>query len=111
MNHQKFQNCIAACSECAVECTHCASACLNEQDIKMLTRCIRLDHDCTVICLLAIKAMASGSEFVKQICKLCAEVCNACATECEKHSHMEHCKRCAEKCRKCAVACSNISKL
>jgi hypothetical protein len=88
MSHQKFKSCIAACSECAVECAHCESECLNEQDIKMLTRCIRLDHDCAAICLLAMEAMARGSEFAKQICKLCAEICNTCAVECEKHSHI-----------------------
>ncbi len=30
MSYQKFQSCIAACSECAVECKHCADECLNE---------------------------------------------------------------------------------
>lgn len=108
MSHQQYQSCIAACSACAVECTHCESACLNEQDIKMLARCIKLDHDCAAICFLAMEAMASGSEFAKQICKLCEEICNACAVECEKHSHMEHCKKCAEACRKCAVECSKM---
>jgi HD superfamily phosphodiesterase len=29
----------------------------------------------------------------------------ACATECEKHSDMEHCKECADACRKCAAEC------
>ncbi|MBB1193776.1 MAG: four-helix bundle copper-binding protein [Flavobacterium sp.] len=111
MSHQKFKDCIDACSECAVECSHCESECLNEQDVKMLARCIKLDHDCAAICLFAMQAMASGSEFTEKICKLCAEICTACAEECEKHAHMEHCKNCAESCRKCAVECSNMSKL
>ena len=108
MSNHKFQSCITACSECAVECKSCASACLNEQDVKMCARCIKLDHDCASICLLAMEAMASGSDFVKQICKLCADICNACEVECEKHSHMEHCKTCAEACRKCAVECGKM---
>ena len=109
--NQKLESCIAACTKCAVECKHCANECLNEQDIKMLAHCIRLDNDCAAICLLAIEAMADGSEFAKKICDLCAEICNACAVECEKHSHMDHCKKCAEACRKCAVECSNMSKI
>lgn len=109
MSHKIFESCIAACLECALECKHCASACLGEDDVKMLARCIRLDHDCASICMLAIEAMAGGSEFVKQICKLCAEICDTCAAECEKHKHMEHCKKCAEACRKCAVACRNMN--
>ncbi len=58
MSHQKFKDCIDACSECAVECSHCESECLNEQDVKMLARCIKLDHDCAAICLFAMQAMA-----------------------------------------------------
>lgn len=110
MSHQKFQECIDACTECAVECKHCATACLEEKDVQMLARCIKLDHDCAAICLLATEAMASGSEFVMQICNLCADICEKCAQECEKHSHMEHCKRCAEACRKCAEQCRAMSR-
>lgn len=108
MSHQKYQSCIAACSACAVECYHCASACLNEQDVKMLARCIQLNNDCGAICLLAVQAMASGSEYANQICKLCAEICTACAEECEKNANMEHCKICAAACRKCATECNNM---
>lgn len=54
---------------------------------------------------------SGGSEFAKQICNLCAEICNAGAVECEKHSQMEHCKKWAEVCRKFSVECSNMSKI
>lgn len=111
MIHQKLQNCIAACFACAVECKECANACWNEQDIKMFARCIRLDNDCAAICLLAIEAMAGGSEFSKQICVLCEEICTACAVECEKHSHMDHCKKCAEACRNCANQLTSLNKM
>jgi hypothetical protein len=111
MSHQKYQSCIDACTACAVECYHCASECLDEQDVKMLAQCIRLDHECAAICFLAVQAMAGGSEFANEICRLCAEICTACAVECEKHAHMEHCKKCAEACRKCAAECSNMSKM
>lgn len=110
MSHKKNDNCIAACSNCAVECSKCIKDCLNEDDIKMLARCLKLTNDCAAICLLAIQAMASGSEFAKQICKLCEEVCNACAEECEKHSHMSHCKKCAKACRQCADECGKMNK-
>lgn len=109
MSHQKFESCIAACSACAVECLHCESECLNEQDVKALTHCIKLDHDCAAICLFAMSAMASKSEFAAKICRLCEEICTACAVECEKHPHLEHCKKCAEACRKCAAECSKMA--
>jgi hypothetical protein len=109
MSHEKFQSCIDECNSCAVECRHCAVSCLGEKDVEMLTRCIKLNYDCSSICLLAIELMAGGSEFAKKFCVLCADVCDECAAECEKHSHMEHCKKCAEACRKCAIACREMS--
>lgn len=103
-----FAACIEACNACAMECSHCASACLQEPDVKMMARCISLDMDCTAICQLAAAAMARGSDFVQQICKVCAEVCLACADECGKHKH-EHCRRCAEACRRCAEECNRMA--
>lgn len=109
MSHEKYQNCIDECLACAIMCQHCASGCLNEKDIAMLARCIKLDQDCSAICFLAAQFMASDSEFAQEICLLCAKICDACASECEKHSHMEHCKECAEACRKCATECRAMS--
>jgi hypothetical protein len=111
MNFDDYSACIEACSKSAVASLHCARKDLEELDVNMLTHCIRLDHDCADISILAIKAMASGSEFIKQICLLCAEICNACAAECEKHTGMDHCKKCAETCRKTAVECTKISRI
>jgi Domain of Unknown Function (DUF326) len=105
---KKYQHCIDACADSIVACKNCANEDLNEQDIEMLARCIRLNLDCAAVCILAMQAMASESEFVKQICKLCAEICNTCADECEKHTHMEHCQKCAEACRRCAEECSKM---
>ncbi|MFY7998215.1 MAG: four-helix bundle copper-binding protein [Candidatus Kapaibacteriota bacterium] len=110
-NREKFQACITACSDCIVECKSCANECLNERDSKMMVRCIRLNQDCAAICAVAMESMASGSEFTKRICSLCADVCYACAIECERHIQMDHCTQCAEACRKCAIECIKMSKL
>lgn len=111
MINLKYQSCITACADCAVACLYCANEDLTESDVKMLARCIKLDHDCAAMCLLAVQAMASSSEFAAKICVLCAEICTACAIECEKHTHMEHCKDCAAACRKCAAECIAMSKV
>ncbi len=55
--HEKYATCIEACNACAMECSHCAKACLQEQDVKMMARCISLDIDCAAICQLAAAAM------------------------------------------------------
>ena len=108
MSHQHNPELLAALHKCADECNHCATACLEEEDVKMLAKCISLDMDCAQICSLTAALVARGSEHGKHLLKECAEVCNACADECEKHAAMgmEHCKKCAEACRACAEACS-----
>ncbi len=81
MAHMKNQECIRACEQCAEECEHCASACLQEQDVKMMSKCIALDRDCADICGLAARWMARGSDYARSLCRLCAEVCRACAAD------------------------------
>lgn len=95
MAHQQHQSCIQACDACAAACDHCAAACLSEPDAAQMVECIRHDMDCADICRLASAVMARGSRRAKELCSLCASICDACAAECEKHQH-EHCKQCAE---------------
>lgn len=73
----------------------------------MMTACIKLDLDCAQICTLSANFMARGSAHIQHVLRECAEICEQCAAECEKHQHMEHCRRCAETCRTCAGACRN----
>ncbi len=109
MSHENHRQLITALNDCATECNHCATACLDEQDVKMLSKCIKLDIDCAAICSLTATLLARASEHGHHLLKECAEVCNACAEECEKHAGMgmEHCRKCAEACRACAQACSS----
>ncbi len=104
--HEKNKPLIQTLKDCSAECNHCYSACLQEDDVKMMAKCIQLDRNCADICDMTASWLASGSELSDKLKKLCSEVCNACAEECEKHSH-EHCKRCAEMCRKCSEACKS----
>ena len=109
MSHEKYAACIDACYDCAKECDHCATACLKEDDVKMMAKCIETDMYCADICRTAATFMARGDMFSSEICGLCAEICDACAEECEKHE-ADHCKRCAEACRRCADECRKMAK-
>ncbi len=111
MAHEKYQSCIEACNACAAECEHCATACLGEDDVRMMARCIQLDRDCADICRMAAAFMARGSEHAGHICAECAEICQACGDECAKHSGMEHCQRCAEACHRCAEECRKMAEM
>ena len=108
MSHQEFQTCIEACVRCAQECEHCANACLDEQNVKEMAECIRLDRDCAEICWGAAALMSRGSRFAHDLCRLCTEICEACGAECRKHQ-MDHCQRCADACEQCAEECRRMA--
>ncbi|MBI3520632.1 MAG: four-helix bundle copper-binding protein [Bacteroidetes bacterium] len=104
MAHEKNQEVISLLNQCAVACNHCLTACLEEKDIQMMAKCIKLDIDCAQICSLTASLISRGSEHGGHILKECVEICNKCAEECSKHQ-LDHCMECAEACRKCSEAC------
>ena len=108
MPHEIYESCIQACNDCATACEHCASACLDEKDVQAMTRCIRLDMDCALICAMASKLMSRGSEEAPAVCGICADVCRRCAEECRKHDD-EHCQTCADACERCAEECEKMA--
>lgn len=108
MPHEKNQELIQELYNCATTCDHCATACLEEPDVQQLTRCIKLDQDCADICRLTATLLSRASEHGHHLLRECAEICEACARECDKHAHMEHCRQCAEVCHRCAEACSHM---
>jgi hypothetical protein len=89
---------------CAIVCESCETACLNEDNITLLARCIELTRDCADICMLGSRIVQRESEIEEDFRKLIVTMCNMCAEECRKHTH-EHCKVCAEECEACAQAC------
>ena len=104
--HAQNQSLLDALNACIAACEHCATACLKEEDVKMMARCISIDRDCADICAITARFVARGSEHAMHVMRECAEICGICATECEKHgAHMQHCKECAEACRRCEQAC------
>jgi len=110
MSHEKYESCIRACYDCAEACDHCATACLKEDDVKAMARCIELDMYCAEICRLAASFMAKGEMYARRMCELCAEICEDCGTECEKHQ-MDHCQECAKACFACADECRKMAEV
>jgi hypothetical protein len=100
---------IQALNNCAAECNNCATACLDEDNIKMMTACIKLDMDCATICTATATLLSRNSKHGKHLLKECIEICIACAEACEKHADMyQHCKVCAAACRASAKACKEM---
>lgn len=102
MNNQSI---IDACLTCFEACESCATECIDMVEENHL-QCISLCRDCSEICTLSVKLEQRDSDFKQQVLKLCADICNACANECEKFDEHDHCTKCAEACRKCAEVCA-----
>jgi hypothetical protein len=75
---------------------------------KMMARCIQLDMECAALCYAAAQLMSLGSDKAKEVCQLCADICEACGNECSKHTHSKHCQECAEACKACAEECRKM---
>lgn len=105
MSLEKYDATIQACLSCAMHCERCLAECLLEKNLENMKRCIELTRECSSVCILTSRFLASDSDFVPQICNLCIEVCEACAAECAKN-YMDPC---AEACQKCADACRFLS--
>lgn len=88
-----------ALTECVHRCNHCFTSCLEEEDVKMMADCIRLDKDCIEACTLAMKFLYRKSRFKREVLMLCKNVCIVCSEECAKFQDMDHCQRCAEACK------------
>jgi len=73
----------------------------------MMAKCIQLDMECAALCYAAAQLMSLGSSKAKELCLLCAEVCEACAAECGMHK-MIHCQECAAACKTCAEECREM---
>jgi len=105
-----YKSCIEACLKCAAICNHCASSCTQEEDVKIMAGCIQLDMECAAVCYTAAQLMSLGSSKAKEMCRLCADICEACGAECGQHaSHSEHCRECAGACNACAEECRRMA--
>lgn len=110
MSEGAYETAVAAANACADACDRCLSACLLEDDVAHLTRCIALDLECAAACRLLAGFAVRGSKFAPRFADPCLGVCSACAEECGKHAH-EHCRRCAEACRAAVEALGRLASL
>ena len=104
---------IEACFDCAQTCTACADACLGEDDVASMRRCITSDLNCSDICVATGRVLSRQTDYdaavTQRALESCIRACTVCADECDKHAqHHRHCAICAEVCRACAAACAAL---
>lgn len=108
-NERALSDCIEACYECAQSCTACADSCLQEEMVKELRACIRLNLACADLCEatghLLSRRLSPADDLTKRQMDLLILACAKCAEECARHADAHaHCRVCMEACRRCEGA-------
>ena len=102
-----MQSCIDVCSKCAQICQECLNLCLQEADVKERINCIKTLQDCSEICSTSACFMSRSSGNIKELCNVCAIICENCATECSMFKDV-HCQTCADTCHQCSNECGKM---
>lgn len=102
------QQCIEECKECHAICMDTVTYCLNVGGAHAQPHHIAILLDCAETCHLSEDSMLRDSAVVPTIGAACADVCDACAIECEKFTGDPQMKACADRCRSCAKACRRM---
>lgn len=104
MKNERLTRALERCNDA---CNTCADACLEEENVTMMVKCIRSDRVCAEVCRALKEVLAIKFKDIQGLIDYCIQVCNTCAEECEKHEH-QHCKECAKACRECADECTDF---
>jgi hypothetical protein len=100
MVNAEMKSCIDNCLSCYQMCLstvmgHCLEAGGQHTESKHFSLMIA----CAEICRTSAHFMLIGSELHKRTCRLCSEICEPCAADCDRIGEM---KECADTCRRCA---------
>ncbi len=61
------------------------------------------------VCSAVVKLALQDAKRLKELVKVCADVCVDCETECRKHEfHHKECKNCAEACASMVKECKAL---
>lgn len=107
----KVRQCIDNCTACSNICVETATYCLNMGGKHADPAHIALLFNCYDICRVSADYMLGSSEFISQICSLCAQVNDRCASSCDQFGDDEQMKACADMCRTCADSCRQMAEL
>lgn len=97
-----FHGCIQACEDVIHASQACAAAAIREGNGNSAFT----NLDCADICTATMNALARGSKYHGDFCRLCAHICRTCAAACSLHAKEHaHCVTSQRACEKCAVEC------
>ncbi|MBP0600648.1 hypothetical protein J8I26_21220 [Herbaspirillum sp. LeCh32-8] len=98
---------------CQQACLHCHEVCRKIAfDVSagagqgMRLDDVRLLFECAELCQLSANWQLSGSQYCRQICAVCAQLCRECESRCAGKMNMEECEYV---CRRCAESCEAMA--
>jgi hypothetical protein len=106
---QQIKRCIQECNKCRDVCRQTIDYC--QEQAGELLRIIPVLEDCADICEIVPNFLNRDSIFYKEVCSLCAEVCERTAQECRQFDKDKTLQKCAESCTQCALACRAVTNL
>lgn len=108
--HYMNEDLVRIIQDCEATCEHMTNHLKRTQDYNMRIRQSVLLRDCADICGITAKFIARNAIFAKHAATLCAEICDACGSECSRFPD-EMSQNCAEVCFHCSRECAVFSGL
>lgn len=108
----KHQAIIEAALLCVKRGEACIPHCIDlmAKGDSSLKDCIRSVSAMLPMCEALTRFAALDAPRLKELAKLCGQVCEDCQKECKKHApHHEVCRQCAESCEACAKECKKLT--
>ena len=107
-------NLSATLEACIEECLRCQSVCLamaTQHCLVVGGRHLEPDHyrlmlACAEMCRTSAQMMLIGTPYQRHTCRVCASICDECATSCAAIGGMDDC---VIACRACAVSCRHVA--
>lgn len=104
-----LRECITNCLTCHAACVETRTHCLGMGAEHASTEHQTILADCAQACITSADFMLRLSPHHLRYCEICAELCRACAEDCEDMDPNDLTMRqCAEACRACAESCESM---
>jgi hypothetical protein len=110
MSKGEMAECMRICLECHAICVETAARCLDMGGKHASREHQTLLLECAEICRTSAFFLAQQSSRHAITCSACAEICAACAADCDRLADGDAAmKRCADLCRRCAESCRKMA--
>ncbi|MCK0512602.1 four-helix bundle copper-binding protein [Aromatoleum buckelii] len=101
--------CIELCRRCQMVCLSMATGhCLEKGGRHVEPEHLRTMIVCAEICQTAANVMATNSTLHRQVCAVCADICDACISSCRDLDEMEECIFACERCKNSCEAMTSV---